>query len=450
MNERLSLQDLIDLLAKKQEITKKDAEAFLRELIAIISENIESNEPVKIKDFGTFKLVKVNARKSVDVNTGEAIEIAAHYKLSFTPDKSLKEAINRPFAHFESVVLEDGVSFENIDKEETVFEGVEVEDIPLSEETVDPVSTFPAVMLEVEKELASEPENTEDNSIEDIKEDIIVSQEEMQPPVEVTDEIIEEEVAEYISTPDSKPENDAIQEGSIISEEDTQSELEVAQNETENEVTQPLADIPDEWDVQYELEEQKRASKRRRRLISLGFFIFLIVAGFLIGGLYFQEIAKYLTDGPVDGNKTTALDRKEDIKQPDTNILPVDSLSKAQEQDSVSVPTSTVLTKPEEINITEQPVSTTPAVNANTPLANVTIEPGSTLRNIALKYYGHKSFCVYIYEENKGKIKNINNIPLGTKIVIPAPAKYGIDAKDKSSVDKAKEKESKLYREMGL
>ena len=115
MNERLSLQDLIDLLAKKQEITKKEAEVFLRELIAVISETIESNESVKIKDFGTFKLVKVNARKSVDVNTGEAIEIAAHYKLSFTPDKLLKEAINRPFVHFESVVLEEGVSFDNIE-----------------------------------------------------------------------------------------------------------------------------------------------------------------------------------------------------------------------------------------------------------------------------------------------------------------------------------------------
>ena len=117
MNERLSLQDLIDLLAKKQEMTKKDAEAFLRELVAIITENIEANESVKIKDFGTFKLVKVNARKSVDVNTGEAIEIAAHYKLSFNPDKLLKEAVNRPFAHFESVVLEEGVTFDNIENE---------------------------------------------------------------------------------------------------------------------------------------------------------------------------------------------------------------------------------------------------------------------------------------------------------------------------------------------
>ena len=125
MNDRLSLQDLIDLLAQKQGITKKDAETFLREFIALISENIESNEPVKIKDFGTFKLIKVNARKSVDVNTGEAIEIPAHYKLCFTPDKSLKYAINRPFSHFDSVLLEFGVSFTNIDKEYTADESDE-------------------------------------------------------------------------------------------------------------------------------------------------------------------------------------------------------------------------------------------------------------------------------------------------------------------------------------
>jgi len=447
MNERLSLQDLIDLLAKKQEITKKDAEAFLRELIAVLSENIENNEPVKIKDFGTFKLVKVNARKSVDVNTGETIEIAAHYKLSFTPDKSLKEAINRPFAHFESVILEEGVSFDNIEKEETVSEEVEEDVLSKDEETVEPISTFPLVMLgEDKEEPVSEPEAAEDSKIEDEREDII--QEDIQLP-ELPKEEVEEEITEYISTPDYETKDDILPDESITSEDDVQSEPEAIQSEIEKEVLQPLADIPDEWDVQYELEEQKRAAKRRRRLISLGFFIFLIVAGFLIGGLYFQEIAKYLTDGPGDGNKTTAIDSKE-TKQPDTNILPIDSVSKTHEQDSLAISINAEPSSSEKNEPSEKPTEATPSINTNTPLANVTIEPGSTLRNIALKYYGHKSFCVYIYEENKDKIKNINSIPLGTKIVIPAPAKYGIDAQDRASVEKAKEKESKLYREMGL
>jgi nucleoid DNA-binding protein len=447
MNERLSLQDLIDLLAKKQEITKKEAEAFLRELIAVISENIESNEPVKIKDFGTFKLVKVNARKSVDVNTGEAIEIAAHYKLSFVPDKSLKEAINRPFAHFESVVLEEGVSFDNIEKEEAEVIESDEEDVSVDEESNEGTAVIiPIVSQDVaeEAEPASQLEIIEDTSNATVN-DAPVIQEDIQGGETSDEEVVEEEITEYISV--SKPSSVA------DLQEDIQPEVDPLHSEEEVITTpQPLADIPDEGDMEYErkVAELKKASKRRRRLVSLGFFIFLILAGFLIGGLYFQEIAKYLTNGPDNNSTTAVVEDKQGIK-PDANIIPADSLSGTQVQDSIPVSTNPESPVHGKDNLPAQPkVSTTPTPNVNTPLATVTIESGSTLRNIALKYYGHKSFCVYIYEENKDKIKNINNIPLGTKLVIPAPAKYGINAQDRSSIEKAKEKESKLYREMGL
>lgn len=447
MNERLSLQDLIDLLAKKQEITKKEAEAFLRELIAVISENIESNEPVRIKDFGTFKLVKVNARKSVDVNTGEAIEIAAHYKLSFVPDKSLKEAINRPFAHFESVVLEEGVSFDNIEKEEAEVIEPDEEDVSVDEESNEGTTMIiPIVSQDVaeEAEPASQLEIIEDTSNATVN-DAPVIQEDIQGGETSDEEVVEEEITEYISV--SKPSSVA------DLQEDIQPEVDPLRSEEEVRTTpQPLADIPDEGDMEYErkVAELKKASKRRRRLVLLGFFIFLILAGFLIGGLYFQEIAKYLTNGPDDNSTTAVVEDKQGIR-PDANIIPADSLSGTQVQDSIPVSTNPESPVHGKDNLPAQPkASTTPTPNVNTPLATVTIESGSTLRNIALKYYGHKSFCVYIYEENKDKIKNINNIPLGTKLVIPAPAKYGINAQDRSSIEKAKEKESKLYRKMGL
>ncbi|NDV93716.1 HU family DNA-binding protein [Dysgonomonas sp. 521] len=447
MNERLSLQDLIDLLAKKQEITKKDAETFLRELITVISENIESNEPVKIKDFGTFKLVKVNARRSVDVNTGEAIEIAAHYKLSFVPDKSLKEAINRPFAHFESVVLEEGVSFENIAKAEEVIVEADEEDVSVDDESNEDAAVItPVVSLDMPEgaESVSREEITEDSNIAAV-EDTPAVQEEIHEIEASEEEVVEEEITEYISVPESST--------VIDYQEDIQPEEDIVGAEEDVVTTpQPLADIPDEGDLEYErkVAERKEALKRRRRLISLGFFIFLILAGFLIGGLYFQEIAKYLTNGPDNNRPVAVVEGKQDIK-PSTDVIPADSLSAVQAQDSI--PASTSLGSPvqEKDKLPEQPkADATPTPNVNTPLATVKIESGSTLRNIALKYYGHKSFCIYIYEENKAKIKNINNIPLGTKLVVPAPAKYGINAQDRSSIEKAKEKESKLYREMGL
>lgn len=123
MNEKLSLQDLVDLLSKKAKITKKDADSFYRELFQLILERIFDNDLVKIKDFGTFKLVSVSSRESVNVNTGEKIEIPSHYKLSFIPDKVLKSLVNKPFSQFETIMLEDGVVFEaSVDNNEDANE----------------------------------------------------------------------------------------------------------------------------------------------------------------------------------------------------------------------------------------------------------------------------------------------------------------------------------------
>ena len=445
MNERLSLQDLIDLLAKKQEITKKEAEVFLRELIAVISETIESNESVKIKDFGTFKLVKVNARKSVDVNTGEAIEIAAHYKLSFTPDKLLKEAINRPFAHFESVVLEEGVSFDNIEKDETVNieEADEEEDVSVDEETNEASPTPTADPQQVENEdftpeLVSEDttiietENTSPNTEEEQLEEINNREEEARQsdneaiapseteniPEPITDEVSEKRILEY---------KQRIEEAKLAAK---------------------------EKDLEYEklVQETRQAAKRRKKFVSLGFFIFLIIAAFLIGGLYFQEIARFLTEGPIQNNSTAIVADNQNIddKKTDTLAVSSDSIAKAKEQDSIAIVTEKTLPSENSIKPQTQKTEQPTATKGNTPLAIITIEPGNTLRNISLKYYGHKSFCVYIYEENKDKIKNINSIPLGTKLTIPSPSKYGINLQDQASLDKAKAKERELFKTMGL
>ncbi len=445
MNERLSLQDLIDLLAKKQEITKKEAEVFLRELIAVISETIESNESVKIKDFGTFKLVKVNARKSVDVNTGEAIEIAAHYKLSFTPDKLLKEAINRPFAHFESVVLEEGVSFDNIEKDETVNieEADEEEDVSVDEETneVSPTPTADSHQVTNEDftpELVSEDttiietENTSPNTEEEQLEEINNWEEEARQsdneaiapseteniPKPITDEVSEERILEY---------KQRIEEAKLAAK---------------------------EKDLEYEklVKETRQAAKRRKKFVSLGFFIFLIIAAFLIGGLYFQEIARFLTEGPTGNGNTAIVTDNQNIDDKKTDTLAVfsDSIAKAKEQDSIAIVTEKTLPSENSIKPQTQKTEQPTATKGNTPLAIITIEPGNTLRNISLKYYGHKSFCVYIYEENKDKIKNINSIPLGTKLTIPSPSKYGINLQDQASLDKAKAKERELFKTMGL
>lgn len=105
--DKISAQDIIDALAAKADITKLLAEEFFKVLIATIEEALQANDSVKIKDLGTFKLHWIAPRKSVNVQTGEDIVIEGYYKVVFTPDKDLKELVNKPFAHLESVVLDD-------------------------------------------------------------------------------------------------------------------------------------------------------------------------------------------------------------------------------------------------------------------------------------------------------------------------------------------------------
>ncbi len=162
MNEKLSLQDLVDLLSKKAKITKKDADSFFREFFQLILERIFDNDFVKIKDFGTFKLISVSSRESVNVNTGEKIEIPSHYKLSFIPDKVLKNLVNKPFSQFETILLEDGVVFEtSVEDDEDIDENEVVEstedNINKKEDDVDIVNE---ARLPIKVESVSENSNT--------------------------------------------------------------------------------------------------------------------------------------------------------------------------------------------------------------------------------------------------------------------------------------------------
>lgn len=116
MENKLSLVDVADLLSQRMGCTKKVAEQFLKELFSEASSVISSGESLKISGLGTFKPIWVAPRNSVNVRTGELFEIPGHYKLSFTPDKKMKDAVNAPFADFETVILSDNVDLSAIDK----------------------------------------------------------------------------------------------------------------------------------------------------------------------------------------------------------------------------------------------------------------------------------------------------------------------------------------------
>ena len=154
MNNRLNIQDLAGLLSQRIGRDREEVEVFLRHFVALVSEGVYRDKIVKVKGLGTFKIIPVEQRESVHVNTGERILIPAHYKFSFLPDKDLREQVNKPFSIFETTELAENVDFS--DMEESIDEkGAEDE----SEEEVllDPVvEKAESSELPMERALAGE------------------------------------------------------------------------------------------------------------------------------------------------------------------------------------------------------------------------------------------------------------------------------------------------------
>ena len=102
---RIYLDELATELAEKRDISQKQARLFLKALVETIQKGIADDGLVKVKGLGTFKLIDIDARESVSVNTGERVMIEGHQKLAFIPDAAMKELVNRPFSIFETVIL---------------------------------------------------------------------------------------------------------------------------------------------------------------------------------------------------------------------------------------------------------------------------------------------------------------------------------------------------------
>lgn len=108
---KLTIQDIANVLSDRKGLSKNDASNFVNEMFDVIQQALERDMVVKVKGFGTFKIIDVDPRESVNVNTGERVLIEGHNKITFTPDQLLKEIVNKPFSQFETVVLNEGVDF---------------------------------------------------------------------------------------------------------------------------------------------------------------------------------------------------------------------------------------------------------------------------------------------------------------------------------------------------
>ena len=190
---KLNIYDLCSVLTSKNGLDDKESHRFIKAIFDVIQEGLDEDKIVKVKGLGTFKIIEVDDRESINVNTGERVLIEGHSKLTFTPDSVMKEIVNKPFSQFETVILNEGVDFP-----EPVVEEPAVEDIIADEPAED-------------KQIIVEPQI--DNSV---VEKSVVKEPVAEEPV-AEEPIVEESVAEEAVAEDSVVEftedNDNVQSG---------------------------------------------------------------------------------------------------------------------------------------------------------------------------------------------------------------------------------------------
>ena len=175
---KVSITELASKLMEKHGLKRTEAELFIRQFVGVINDGLKNDKSVKVKGLGTFKVQAVSARKSVDVNTGEAIVIEGRDKISFTAEAVMRDLVNAPFAQFETVIVNDGVDFSEIDAkheadnteaeepaQEVVEQATTVEPKPIVEPkptpTIEPETAVePEPIVEPEPAPAIEPEPT--------------------------------------------------------------------------------------------------------------------------------------------------------------------------------------------------------------------------------------------------------------------------------------------------
>lgn len=442
MNEKISFPDLVALLAAKLNVTKKEAEAFLKEFFTVSTEVISSGEELRINELGVFKPIWVEPRASVNVQTGEPVEIPGHYKLSFVPDKVLREAVNAPFSSFSVEILNDHVSTE-------AMMAVDEDELLGSRDTDSPGE---------EDLLVAEPEASMSADSGATGEEASTTETEGGEPEEVlTGEIAASEpstdTVPETSASDPNPEMPAASEKDETTVPETETEVETPQTiepieavpvsvtEEQSVKTSALVPVVTEEERDYHEYLQKSASRRAfwlGALSGLGAVVVIVAAVWFFlrddDGIKIGEYTLSLTDSEAFAPQPVA------NPVTDTVVIPeaVDTVVEGTATSSDTVP----LTRESDsrnVKTNGQSAQVVPTVGQPTsgPVVE-TIRSGVFLTTLSRKYFGHKAFWVYIYEENKGVIKNPNQVPIGTRVVIPDAAKYHIDAKNSRSVDEAK------------
>ena len=444
MEKKLLLQEVADLLATKTGISRKAADNFSRLFFDLIVEGLTKDKYVKIKGLGTFKIVSVGERESINIHTGERIQISGHNKITFTQDPFIKDLVNKPFAHFQTVPLNDETELselEEVDKLSAIQSNTtEEEDETQEELTEEPVAMPEELPTEnhesadTSEEVESQPAATTATPQDDIptetepETDEDTSEEGEQPQPDIVEEITEEPKKVEVETTVTQPEETEVattDEQPTMVEETKSEEIESEEIEVEDvgpSKTYTVQSVGGHGgnhgpvDFVVEIRSDKRLAKWKMIALIL-FVIIMMGAAYCIG--YYRvltpnanqaaqpEVTEAKTVKPQTHNTATTTNQVKTKKAAEK-----DSTAKADNAQTTQAQQKATAGKPEQVQTKQEQAQPQPAQ----PRYHI-VKSGENLNGIAKKVYGSKSYASLIIKANH--IKNPDLVDVGTKLILP-------------------------------
>ena len=306
---KFGVQELATILVNKGGLSNDEAVSFVNAFFDLIQEGMNIDEIVKVKGLGTFKLVNVEARESVNVNTGERVLIDSHAKISFTPDTTMKDIVNKPFSSFETVILNEGVTFDDMNPVVATESDIESEDA-----------------AEYETEVYTEPEAPEApvEEVETPTEEIVTSDTVDETAIEEPQQVEQQE--ETTTTADDNSEMIEIAEEEVPASDDTEEVTDSDDNIDNTDSTDSIdnTDSTDNTDI----------SNDNKSWVIYGAVVAALLVGF-IAGVFLSDNVKNLINSQKEDVVEQELVPSDEKQHKDSMIIAATNDSAAAKKDSV-------------------------------------------------------------------------------------------------------------------
>ena len=429
---KVSVAWIAEAIAGKHGLTQKDAEQFVATFFDLINEALHEEKMVKVKGLGTFKVIDVRERESINVNTGERVVIESHGKISFTPDPIMRDLVNKPFAQFETVMLND-----DVDIEELNAVSVDEESLAIVDEEPQEVEEEPNVAAAGPKVVDEQPLMNEDQSQE---ETVPQLQEVEEPLLEVAERFVEEEPEQVV---EEELEQVVEEELPVEAEEQPQQAMEteaalmpveaspVDDEPQPEEESSPVEEEPLAAQDEDDEEEEKPSSFFERHetlLLTLSHLFVAAIAlaiGYIIGMQHFDMDRPVVQETVVDSTarvsktvvKPAAKDSvKDTVKEKAQQVKEDKHLLK--EEDVVNVPAAATHDQPATANDSKQIATANAMVKTGAyrivgTAKTITVKKGDTMERLSRLYLGEGMSC-YIQLHN-----GVAEVSEGMRLKIP-------------------------------